>query len=256
MKLVNQQKRQQDGEPAPSTHHEEKKPGYIMAFGKLLLVMIMTTFKTVVATTTSGAIHKSALFLLVFLVVHMLGNLTIFFGKDAFNLYSHSLISNPLITFIELYLLLGGVIHGGIGLFLSYKKRKLLMKGPIKYGKLFLTSLVVTVFIVLHLRAFRFGPHYETKTADGTLVRDVWKLELDIFSDPFQVLFYIASVIIVGIHLWHGWPKTVPKMNGIDKEQDEKPFVFIGHFLIIPLCIGFAVTPIYAWYLTTMTTSS
>lgn len=252
MRSRKEQKLQTEKEAQEMKPNGMKEQSYVMAMGRLLLVMITTTLKTFMGTTTNGTMHKSALFLLIFLVTHMLGNLSMFFGKDAFNLYGHALNSNPLILFIEVYLLSGGIIHGGIGLFLTYKKRKLILKGPIKYGKLFLTSIVVTAFTVLHLQAFRFGPHYNTTTADGTQVRDLWKLELDLFSDPFQVLFYVFSVVVIGVHLWYGWPKTVPKMNGIDNERDEKPFVAIGRFLIIPLCIGFAICPIYGWYLSVM----
>ena len=48
---------------------------------------------------------SSALFLLVFLVVHMGGNLTAFFGRDAYNTYGHHINSMPFIRVIELYLL-------------------------------------------------------------------------------------------------------------------------------------------------------
>lgn len=54
---------------------------------------------------------RSALFLLVFLVVHMAGNLTFLFGPDAFNSYGHKLSSNPAILFIEAYLAASFLVH-------------------------------------------------------------------------------------------------------------------------------------------------
>ena len=67
--------------------------------------MIATT------TTASGTLHRSALFLLVFLVVHMLGNLSVFAGPEAFNGYGHYLSTHPLTKFIEYYLLAAAAVH-------------------------------------------------------------------------------------------------------------------------------------------------
>ena len=47
-------------------------------------------------------LHRSAVFLIVFLVVHMLGNLTFLIGDDAFNAYGHKLeVFRPGTTMIE-----------------------------------------------------------------------------------------------------------------------------------------------------------
>ena len=74
-------------------------------FLSLMRVMTISVFSTVFATSYSGSLHRSALFLLVFLVVHMGGNLTAFFGRDAYNTYGHHINSMPFIRVIELYLL-------------------------------------------------------------------------------------------------------------------------------------------------------
>jgi succinate dehydrogenase / fumarate reductase cytochrome b subunit len=53
----------------------------------------------------------TGLALLVFLIAHLAGNLLFIAGPDAFNEYSHKLISNPLIYVAEAGLLAVFVLH-------------------------------------------------------------------------------------------------------------------------------------------------
>ena len=216
-------------------------PPLLLAFGQLLLVMVLSVAKTVFATTASGTLHRSALFLIIFLVVHMLGNLSVFAGKEAFNGYGHFLSTHPLTKFIEYYLLAGTLAHVATASYFSYNKRKLLAKKPVaRHSILLLTSAVVLVFVVLHLRTFRFAE------AGAEAVRDLYGLQMDLFADPKQVAFYLVSLAATAAHVWFGWSKTILKMD-ITKEQ-RKPFEVLGHLLVWPLFIGFAVCPVYCYY--------
>ena len=59
---------------------------------------------------------------------------------------------------------------------------------------------------------------------------------------------YVAGVFGVGFHLYYGWTKTVRKMAGVDKAW-WKPFERLGIALVFPLCIGFALCPVYIFAL-------
>ena len=83
----------------------------LQTFFVLLKAMALVTAKTIFSTDAKTSVNKSALFLLTFLVVHMLGNLTIFKSGMAFNVYGHMLAINPALKFIELYLGLGFLVH-------------------------------------------------------------------------------------------------------------------------------------------------
>ena len=51
-------------------------------------------------------------FLVIFLVVHLIGNLTLYFGADAFNSYVLTLdVVKPIIRVIELVLLTAFILH-------------------------------------------------------------------------------------------------------------------------------------------------
>ena len=152
---------------------------YARVFGSLMRVMLVSVLSTVFATSYSGSLHRSALFLLVFLVVHMLGNLTALFGRDAYNSYGHresssldirsarespmrstrdlsvhtvcvagasltgmdvsDLNSMPFIRLVELYLAAGLIVHLVTAAHFTYNKRKAIKKGPLTTGLLALT---------------------------------------------------------------------------------------------------------------------
>jgi L-lactate dehydrogenase (cytochrome) len=213
----------------------------------LVWVMMVSVLHSVFAMKSGGTLHRSALFLIVFLVVHMLGNLTLFFGQEAFNSYGHNLNSNPFLKFVEAYLALGFVAHIGSATLLTYNKRKFVARDPMQAGMLAITGTLLAIFVVFHLKAFRFGAELPWRSADGTVMRDLYTLQLELFKDPLQVAFYLVSIFAMGVHLSIGWKKAVIKMQ-VDKAL-RPSFVAIGASLNCALCIGFAACPVYAWYL-------
>ncbi len=149
-----------------------------------------------------------------FLLVHMLGNVLIFFGPKAYNLYSHALISNPLIYGAEAGLLGIFVLHICIATALHFKNKK--AKGRAYAQKasgaksthlwqrsLWWQGVVVLVFVVYHLVTFKFGPYYEA-VYDTQTVRDLHLLVVEVFSQPLYVVGYLVALGILGVHLGHG----------------------------------------------------
>ena len=223
--------------------------------------------------------------MLIFLVVHMLGNLSAFAGADAFNTYGHMLNQNPALKFIEYYLLLVAVLHVLVGTYLTFKKNKF----TINKGFFIFTGFLLLGFIVTHLMTFKFGTDYRTKEG----VRDLFKLEQEVFSDPKQVAWYVVPlslrpaarslcghspapllllplppsvplaaralvagrryVLSCGVlswHLWRGWEAAVWRMDLLKENKETREAgKAIGHFLIVPLTVGFISTPI--WFLMT-----
>ncbi|HPI40476.1 MAG TPA: cytochrome B subunit, partial [Pseudobdellovibrionaceae bacterium] len=59
-----------------------------------------------------------------FLAAHMLGNFLLFKGAEAYNEYSHKLITNPLILFAEFVLVGAILIHIFTAISLVYENRK------------------------------------------------------------------------------------------------------------------------------------
>jgi len=168
-------------------------------------------FSTSVGTKLLIGFTGLALFL--YLITHIAGNALVFFGPTTFNLYAHTLMSNPLIPVIEIGLLLIFLVHvyKTVTMYLGNQQAR-----PVSYARkksagspsrktfasstMIFSGLWLLIFIIIHVRAFKYGPEYEA--AGG--MRDLYRLEMENFRSPLAVGFYVLSMLVVGSHLWHG----------------------------------------------------
>ena len=84
----------------------------------------LRVFSTSVGTKL--LIGLTGLFLVVYLIVHIAGNLMVFLGRDLFNEYSHQLTSNPIVIAIEVLLVAGFLLHifKAVGMYLSNRRAR------------------------------------------------------------------------------------------------------------------------------------
>ena len=168
-------------------------------------------FSTSVGTKLVIGITGFALFL--YLVIHIAGNLMVFFGPAFFNKYAYTLESNPLLPIIEIGLLLIFLIHiyRTVRMFLANQEARparYVVKKPagrpsrksFASSTMIVSGLWLLAFVIIHVKAFRFGVEHEWP-AGG---RDLYRLEMENLSNPLMVAFYVLSMIVVGSHLWHG----------------------------------------------------
>jgi succinate dehydrogenase / fumarate reductase cytochrome b subunit len=181
---------------------------------------------------TKILIGLTGLFLFIYLIVHIAGNILVFAGPDTFNQYSSALVGNPIITAIEVVLVLAILLHiyKTITMYLANRRARPLRytlkrganhtsKKSLASSTMIVSGLWLLVFIIIHVRAFRFGLEYERAG-----VRDLYRVEFENLSNPLMVAFYVLSMVIVGSHLWHGvWsalqslgvnhPKWTPRLR-------------------------------------------
>lgn len=209
---------------------------------------------------TKLLIAFSGLCLFVFLIAHLSGNLLFIVGPDAFNGYSHSLVSNPLVYFAELGLLAVFLLHviKAVLMWIAnlaarpdrYRKRAWAKTKSPRSRKSFasstmvVTGTVMLLFVVTHLAAFKFGKYYETPEG----IRDLYRLQLEIFSSPAYVVFYLVAMAIIFVHLWHGLASAAQSF-GIDHPQWTPRIVIAGRVLAVLIAGGFFVLPIYTFAL-------
>ncbi len=148
-----------------------------------------------------------------FVLIHMLGNLLLFFGADSFNRYSYALTNNPLIEIAEIGLLLFFVGHILAAVWVTLQN-KLARTGhyavrppsqrdaTLASKTLIYSGWVILAFVVLHLKTFKYGPHYGI-VRGGVEMRDLYQLVVEIFSQPLYVVWYVFSMIILAMHLSH-----------------------------------------------------
>jgi len=158
----------------------------------------------------------SGLALVGFLVVHMLGNLTIFQGPEAMNGYAAWLKGHPLLWAARAGLISLFLIHIALAISLAWSNRK---SRPIGYYHVrvnqeativsryvVLTGLLVLCFLVYHILHFTLGviqpEHSLFLTANGR--HDVYKMVVLSFQVPIVALSYLVAMVVLGLHLAHG----------------------------------------------------
>ena len=157
--------------------------------------------------------------LVLFVIGHMVGNLTVFFGPDVINAYAmHLRDLGPLLWLIRLFMLTCVVLHIWFTMLL-WKEN--LAAHPQKYAvfapmettiwarTMRLTGLFLLAFIVFHLAHFTLlivDPGYANYHAElhGREVHDVYRMVIVGFQNPVISLFYIVSLALLAFHLSHG----------------------------------------------------
>ena len=171
-------------------------------------------------TSSIGKKHLMAvtgLLLIGFLVGHVAGNLLLVLGEQTFNTYSHALISNPLIIPIELGLLSIFLLHIGLAIWTNIENKNARpndyampvceQKQKLSSSFMIFTGIIVAVFVVYHIIGIKFGPSGPgyIVTHNGVEMRDLYKLVLEYFQSPIAVLLYTFSMVVLGVHLTHGF---------------------------------------------------
>jgi succinate dehydrogenase / fumarate reductase cytochrome b subunit len=102
------------------------------------------------------------------------------------------------------------------------------------------SGLWLLVFIIIHVKAFRFSPEYDWP-AGG---RDLYRQEMENLSHPLMVLFYILSMTVVGSHLYHGIASAVQSL-GLDHPKWTPRVLLAGKVVATLIAVGFMI--IAAW---------
>lgn len=193
-----------------------------------------------------------------FVLIHMLENVLIFVGPQAYNNYTEFLTSNPLIYLAEAGLLALFVAHLLLASALSIvnfrardsryavasngaKRTSVIQKSMWAQG------LLILVFLILHLITFKFGPHYTVNYGHGE-IRDMHKLVIEVFQQPGYVAWYLVALAVLGLHLGHGVGSSFQTF-GIHHPRYQKCIhgLSIAYALIVAL--GFISQPIYVYFI-------
>ena len=200
-------------------------------------------------------IGVTGLALVLYLIVHIAGNLMVFGGPSLFNKYAYTLEGNPLIPVIEIGLLLIFLVHvyKTVTMFLSNQQARptrYAMKKRANYtsrksfasSTMIFTGLWLLIFIIIHVKAFRYGTEYPW--AEGG--RDLYRLEIENFANPLIVVFYVLSMLVVGSHLWHGASSAFQSL-GLDNPRWTPRIRATGKVLAVVITGGFITIAIWAY---------
>merc|ERR1711920_226422 len=234
---------------------------YIFAAWALLLSILYEVCATIFSATNikisndRSGLTRSAILLILFIVIHAVGNLHVFMGPDDFNGYGYFYVRLYWTGFglpaniVEEYVLLSILLHVAVGLKRTWDQKLALVKSQgLSVLNLAITGLMLLTFMTVHLFQFRFGdtdqfgPYYIRPppylinfwgitslnlfwTPDTSIapvgVRDIYALEFQIFQNKVWSAFYIFSVCVFIYHGCYGWAKVTPAL-GIPKGHIKK----------------------------------
>ena len=220
---------------------------------------LIKTFTTHTGRKVLAAV--SGLGLVLFLIVHLIGNLQIFSSSQAFNDYARALHSGPLIVLGDVGLLIAFPLHVAMVLWLAidnarargaegYKARgtkqkrsfaAVLASKTTLYG-----GLLLLFFVAVHVWQFRLQ---HDAIAHGTWgsgvpaggLREAILVTLD---KPHWGLLYIVGSLVVGWHLFHGVQAAFRSVGAVHPRYTP---IIIGGGAVLAwvLALGFAAIPVW-----------
>lgn len=198
--------------------------------------------------------------LTLFILVHMLGNLTLFAGTKAYNRLAHFIDSLGILLYlIEFMLLAIAIFHVVVGITIRLNT---LRARPVGYSQLksvgppskqslssrsmLITGIVLLGFLILHLGTFKFGPYYST-AIDGVEMRDLASLVIAKFQNPVYAFGYTGVMIVLAFHLRHGiW--SAWQSLGVLNSRISPGVYAIAIVFAVAIAAGFIVLPLAIYF--------
>lgn len=197
----------------------------------------------------------SGIVMLLYLVVHMIGNLKIFFGPGEFNHYAHWLrtLGEPFMHYewtlwlIRVVLVAAVVAHAVSAYQLS---RRDLRARPSKYvhkkprasyatRTMRWGGVILGLFIVWHLLDLTTGTVHAGGFQEGHPYQNV----VDTFSTWYGNVVYIVAMLALGLHVRHGFFSAAQTL-GAGSRTRNRALRAVADVLALLLTAGFVAVPV------------
>ncbi|MCK9451501.1 MAG: succinate dehydrogenase cytochrome b subunit [Bacteroidales bacterium] len=212
--------------------------------------------------TKKIVLSLAGLFLISFLVVHLLINMLILFddNRELFNAAAHFMATNPLIQVFQYVLFFGFILHIVLGLIIQIQNW---LARPVRYNRkgyselsyfskfMIHTGAIIFIFLIIHFANFfviaKFG-HIDPITYDsGNTYEDLGLLIIKLFEDGIYVIFYVISILLLGFHLDHGFQSAFQSL-GINHSR-YTPFIkTFGTLFSAVITLGFISIPLVIYF--------
>merc|ERR1712045_63552 len=105
---------------------------------------------------------------------------------------------------------------------------------------------LVNLWTLLQLRLNLFW--VDTPGCPTSEVRDIYRLEFEVFQQPGWCIFYLLAVVVFAAHMCFGWAKVVPAASmGIPKVHHNRA-IHVGQAMTFFIAAIYASFPIYAHF--------
>jgi succinate dehydrogenase / fumarate reductase, cytochrome b subunit len=203
----------------------------------------------------------TGLFLILFLVVHLAGNLQLLKsdGGQAFNIYAHTMTTNPFIKVISYVNYTAIVLHVIWAIILTRRNRA--ARGPEGYAvvnnsshwasrNMGILGTFIFIFLVIHLRGFWYEMHWggiPTANYEGKDYKDLYTVVNTAYAQLWYVGIYVASMLLLAFHLFHGFGSAFQTL-GLNHVKYNPVIRFIGVAFAIIVPALFALIPIVMYF--------
>ena len=209
----------------------------------------------------------TGLFLCLFLVVHLVGNLQLLLddGGEAFNIYAYMMTHNPLIKAVSYGTYFFIILHAIQGIILAIQNRKARKsKYAVKVTRttgtssfasrqMALLGSLILIFLGIHMGDFWWkmkSGNVDMVTYDSfdIPVQNLYQKVEASFSNEIIVIFYVIAMIGLSFHLLHGFQSAFQTVGLNHKKYT--PFVQAlgkGFSLFVPAL--FALIPLYYFFI-------
>jgi succinate dehydrogenase cytochrome b subunit len=162
--------------------------------------------------------------LIIFVLIHLIGNSTIFFGPNGINAYAEHLHSlPPLVWAFRLFMLAAIAVHICYGIQLTLENKaanpgayavKTHLKTSFASENMIWTGLLLLAFIIYHLLQFTIHATPDIVVGLDAVNRpDVFKMVVTSFSNGLISVLYAVAMVMLFLHLSHGIPSFLQTMG-------------------------------------------
>jgi succinate dehydrogenase / fumarate reductase cytochrome b subunit len=193
----------------------------------------------------------TGILMVLFVVVHMLGNSTIFFGGlNAYAEHLHAL--PPLVWIFRLAMLTFLVVHVIYGIQLTMENStanpkgyavKRQIKANFSSENMIWTGVLLLVFIGYHILHFTLRVTPDVSAFAGQIPGDVFAMVVNSFSHAVIALIYVAAMIVLFLHLKHGIQSFFQTM-GWNNERTLPVIAKAGVVIAVIFLLGYSSIPL------------
>lgn len=196
----------------------------------------------------------TGLLMVLFVVGHLLGNSTVFFGPNALNGYAQKLHDLAAVVWItRLVMLTAVILHIAISIQITLENEA---ANPTKYAvdrslkatfaskSMIWTGLAIGVFIVYHLL------HFTIRVIPGMVLGtdaigrfDVFAMVADAFHKAGVAAIYVVAMVALFIHLSHG-VQSLFQTLGLSNDKTQPAYGTGGKVLSTIFLIGYGAIPV------------
>ena len=205
----------------------------------------------------------TGLFLCVFLVIHLAGNLQLLLpaeqARAQYNLYSELLSHNILIKVISYALYASIIAHAVYALVLTLKARAAKGAQGYAYDKrgsvspwyarnMGILGALLLAFIVIHMKDFWYQYKFTEMPLDAEGHKDLYTVVAAAYQEWWYVALYVVSMLVLGFHLLHGFHSAFQSL-GVYHSKYNRWIKWAGRGYAVAITAGFAIIPVYMYFM-------